>query len=275
MKRVILLCLLFETFVFVSGCKDAKTGIVIPEQVEKYPTTLNSEWEYETASYVAKYDKNGNIGNDSLAWPISYSVVRITSVNDSIYGEKNLLRFDFGSNLEYSTGTHWYRNNDNALEMVAYSGMERNWVTPKIKKTSPLLFLKYLSTRVMPETVLPLINDSIYFLKKNVLEYPLTVGKIWEIFLPDGLRINRTILGKSQFVYRETNTECFDIKSTYYRSNELDTQTDEHDYISLEYGLLKRETIIDSIPKTTVENPYGTGEFYRYKLTSILIRKSN
>jgi len=275
MKRVNLLYLLIGIFVFISGCKDPKTGIVIPEQVEKYPTALNSEWEYESTIFIAKYDNHGNLGADSLLKPIAYSLVKITAVNDSTYGEKNLIRFDFGSNLEYSTGTHWYRNNDNALEMVAYSGMERYWVTPKIKKSSPLLFLKYLSTRVMPETVLPLINDSIYFLKKNVLEYPLTVGKNWDIFLPDGLRINRTILGKSQFVYRESNTECFDIKSTYYRSNELDTQTDEHDYISLEYGLLKRETIIDSIPKTTVENPYGTGEFYRYKLTSILIRKSN
>lgn len=275
MKSGLIVFALFVGLLLFSGCKDAKTGIVIPETVAKYPTALNTEWEYETTTYVAKYDKNGNIGNDSLAWPISYSVVRITSVNDSIYGEENLLRFDFGSNLEYSTGTHWYRNNDNTLEMVAYSGMERNWVTPKIKRSSPLLFLKYPSTQVMSETVLPFLNDSIYFLKKNVLEYPLTVGKNWDIFLPDGLRINRTILGKSQFVYRETNTECFDLKSTYYRRNELDTQTDEHDYISLEYGLVKRETIIDSIPKTTAENPYGTGEFYRYKSTSTLIRKSN
>jgi len=86
----ILVCL-----VIFPGCKDPKTGIIIPDKVEKYPTALNTEWEYETASYVAKYDKNGNLGKDSLTWPISYSVVRITSINDSVNEEKNLIRFDF------------------------------------------------------------------------------------------------------------------------------------------------------------------------------------
>jgi hypothetical protein len=224
MKSDLIIFILIIGLLLVSGCKDPKTGIVIPETIEKYPTALNMEWEYETTNYVAKYDKNGNLGKDSLAWPISYSVVRITSTNDSVYGEKNLCRFDYGSNQEYSTGTHWYRNNDQTLEMVAYSGNERDRVTPKERKSNILTLFKYRSMQMMPAGELIPTNDSIYLFRKKVLEYPLIVGKSWDIFLPIGWRITRTILGKQLLPYRNGNVDCYDIKSIYYRGNGLDRQ---------------------------------------------------
>jgi len=132
-----------------------------------------------------------------------------------------------------------------------------------------------LLKNTFPDGIIFSPNDSTYINKRIVLQYPLAVGKSWDIFLPIGWRITRTILGKQLILYQNSNVDCYDIKSIYYRGNGIDKQTDEHDYISLEYGLVKRETIIDSLPLTTMENPDGTGEFVRFKITSTLIRKSN
>jgi len=271
MKPFFFLFTVIFVLAFLSGCKENKSGIVIPEKVEKYPTALNTEWEYETTTYIAKYDKNGNLGMDSLAWPTSYSVVRITSVNDSVYGEKNLIRFDFGSNQEYSTGTHWYRNSERTFEMIAYSGLERDWVTPIKRKSNKLAFLKYLSNNLLPNGALFSTKDSTYLFKKTVLEYPLTVGNSWDIYIAKDFLITKTIVEKKQLLFNGKSIECFDIKSIYNSAQDLDI----HDYISLDYGLVKRETIADSMEVTTTEFPNGTGEFLRYKSTSNLIRKSN
>ncbi|MCK9426903.1 MAG: hypothetical protein M0Q21_12770 [Ignavibacteriaceae bacterium] len=275
MKFNLAILTLIVVFVSLLGCKDPKTGIVIPETVEKYPTTLNTEWEYETASYVAKYDKNGNLGNDSLLQPTTHSILKISSINDSINEEKNLVRFDFSYKSESPIVNHWYRNSNSTFERIAFSGYSEVWVTPKIRKSDPLIFLKHLSRNLFPDGIIFSTNDSAYFSKKIILQYPLVVGKSWDVFYAKDYFISKTIVGKRLMIFNGTNVECFDIKSIYYRGNGLDRQTDEHDYISLEYGLVMRETIIDSLPLTTVENPYGTGEFLRYKSTSTLIRKSN
>lgn len=270
MKSAFAFSMIIFVFVFISGCKDPKTGIIIPEQVEKYPTALNTEWEYETASYVAKYDKNGNLGADSLAWPTSRSIVRIPSIHDSVYGETNLIRFDFGSNSEYSSGTHWYRNNDHSLEFIAYKGIEQARVTPRNNRSTSDI-LKYFSNHVSPDGMMFSKNDSIYIYKRTVLEYPLVVGKSWNIYGASNFSITKTVIEKIQLDFNNRKVECFDIKSV----NNSIRGIDMHDYISIELGLIKRETIIDSVELTTMENPEGTGEFYKYKSTSTLIRKSN
>jgi len=270
MKARVFLLSVFVSSLLLWGCKENKTGIVIPENVEKYPTALNTEWEYETTTYIAKYDDNGNRGRDSLAWPISKSLVRITSMQDSVYSETNLIRFNFGANSEYSSGIHWYRNNDHSFELIAYSGHERERVTP-IKKRNSLEFLKYFFNNLSPDGVIFSPNDSIYINKRTVLEYPLTVGKSWDIYGAFNFSITKTVVEKTQLFYNSSKVECFNIKSVYNSIGGID----EHDYISLELGLLRRETIIDSIEITTMENPNGTGEFIRYKSTSTLIRKSN
>lgn len=270
MKFNLVLLTLIVVFVSLSGCKDVKTGIVIPEKVEKYPTDLNTEWEYETTTYFARYDKFGNPGEDSLAWPISHAVVKITSVNDSVYGEKNLIRFDLATDRAYSSGTNWYRNNNLTLELVAYSGMWTDWVAPMKGKSNKLAYIKYLSSNLLPDRTLFSINDSVYLNKRIVLEYPLTVGKSWDVYGPNSFSITKTIIDKLQLDYSGTNIECFDIKSFYNSIRGIDV----HDYISMELGLVKRETIIDSVELSTTEDPAGIGEFYKYKSFSTLIRKS-
>ncbi|MFA6978979.1 MAG: hypothetical protein WC209_06600 [Ignavibacteriaceae bacterium] len=274
MKTISVLFTVIFISLLISACKDPKTGIVIPENVEKYPTMLNTEWEYETASYVAKYDKNGNLGADSLIWQISRSVVKIISVNDSIYGEKNLVQFGSNSNQGYIT-KKWYRNGEKSFELIAYTGFDYDNVLPKARKSYSLEYLKYLTYNLTPDGALIPTKDSIFQTRRTVLEFPLTIGKSWDIYLPIGWKITRTILGKKQFSYQNTIVECFDIKSLYNRGDGPDYQTDAHDYISLEYGLVKREAIIDSIEITSEQNPYGTGEFLRYRSTSTLVRKSN
>jgi len=275
MKLGFILFIAFAGLLFILGCKDAKTGIVIPETVEKYPTTLNTEWEYETASYVAKYDKNGNLGIDSLLQPMTYSILKISSVNDSVNGERNLIRFDFSYKSGVSVVKNWYRNSDNTFERIASSGYSEVWVTPKLKKSDPIHFLQHLLRNTFPDGIVFSPNDSVYINKRIILQYPLVVGKSWDVFITKDFFITRTILWKQLLPYRNGNVNCYDIKSIYYRDNGLDRQTDEHDFISLEYGLVKRETIIDSLPLTTVENPDGTGDFVRFKITSTLVRKSN
>ncbi|MDP1995365.1 MAG: hypothetical protein Q8K40_08990, partial [Ignavibacteria bacterium] len=61
MKSGLVLLLVFFSLLLVSGCKDAKTGIVIPETVAKYPFASGSEWNYNYTTIVSFYDDHGQI----------------------------------------------------------------------------------------------------------------------------------------------------------------------------------------------------------------------
>lgn len=269
MKSGFILLIVFVGLFLIPGCKDTKTGIVIPEQVEKYPTALNTEWEYETTTYLAKYDNSGNLGTDSLYKPISYTTLKITSINDSINEEKNLVRFDFTSNQEYSSGSRWYRNSDSSFERIAYSGNERDWITPKIKKSNSEIFLNSLSQDIFPDGIVFPNRDTPYISKFMTLQYPLAVGSNWQINVTPDWIVTKTIVGKKQLIFKGSNAECFDIRTLYSSVRGIDI----HDYISYDLGLVKREIIFDSTAFIGPDSP-DVLFWGKMKTTSNLIRKS-
>lgn len=269
MKSGLVLLLVFFSLLLVSGCKDAKTGIVIPETVGKYPTALNTEWEYETTTYLAKYDNFGNLSADTLYEPISYTTLKITSINDSINEEKNLVRFDYSSDQEYSSGIRWYRNSDSALERIAYSGNERDWVTPKIQKSNARVFLNSLSKNLFPDGIVFPNRDTAYISKFITLKYPLAVGSYWQFKVTPDWIVTKTIVGKKQMIFDGNNAECFDIRTLYSSIIGIDI----HDYINYDFGLVKREIIFDSTAFTGPDSP-DVLFWGKMKTTSNLIRKS-
>lgn len=270
MKSGLVLLLVFFSLLLVSGCKDAKTGIVIPENVGKYPIALNTEWEYETINYVAKYDKNGNLGVDSVLQPISYATVKITSVTDNINEEKGLIRFDCLSTLDSSKSSRWYRNSDSAFQMIWTSGFERDWVTPKMRNSKGFTFRNYLSKNLFPACLLLSAKDAFSSNNLVVYKYPFAIGNSWEIYPGAEGTSKRIILEKKHLSFKDNYFECFDIKLV----NESLHGIEYHDYISLELGLVKREITIDSAAFTVPDSPdilfYG-----KFRTTSTLTRKSN
>ncbi len=270
MKPSFFLLTVIIVLVFISGCKEDKTGIVIPEKVKKYPTALNTEWKYETINYVAKYDKNGNLGVDSVLQPISYATVKITSVTDSFYGENGLIRFDCLSTLDSSKSSRWYSNSDSAFQMIRASGFERDWVTPKMRNSKGLTFSNYLSKNLFPEGLLLSAKDASSSNNLVVYKYPFAIGNSWEIYPGAEGTSKRIILEKKQLSFKDNYFECFDIKLV----NESLHGIEYHDYISLELGLVKREITVDSVAFTGPDSPdilfYG-----KVRTTSTLIRKSN
>jgi len=270
MKSGLIIFVVFIGLLLFSGCKDAKTGIVIPESVEKYPTALNTEWEYETINCVAKYDEKGNLGVDSILQPISYSTVKITSVSDSINEEKSLIRFDFFSALDNSISTSWYSNSDTAFQRIWATGYERDWVTPKMRNSNGLTFINYLSKNLFPEGLSLSAQDASFTNNLVVYKYPFAVGNSWETYPGAEGTSKRIIIEKKQLSFKENYFECFDIKLV----NEPLHGIDYHDYISLELGLVKREIIIDSVAFTGPDSP-DILFFGKVRTTSNLIRKSN
>jgi hypothetical protein len=59
----------------------------------KYPTQLNTEWEYNTIMIFEHYDSTGNLDSSST-WDLDNTICKITNINDSLGNFSKLILFD-------------------------------------------------------------------------------------------------------------------------------------------------------------------------------------
>lgn len=131
MKSGLSVFVVFVGLFLFSGCKDANTGIVIPENVGKYPFASGSEWNYNYKTIVSFYDDHGQIVRDSV-FEESNVAVRVFSLNDSLPNLPHLIKIEtFSQTYPNAKGIIWYNQTDSALYWVAYNNTGAvPWVFP-------------------------------------------------------------------------------------------------------------------------------------------------
>uniref|UniRef100_A0A832G7R3 Lipoprotein n=1 Tax=Ignavibacterium album TaxID=591197 RepID=A0A832G7R3_9BACT len=239
----------------------------------KYPTQLNTEWEYNTIMLFEYYDSTGNIDSSSVM-DLGHTICKITNINDSIGNFSKLILFE-----EYDVATPtnihktWYVNADSGLYSIAYSNPGSSQIViPKQHLKSFEYFIQTVkSIGVAPAFYFGLSNsnqvsDSIQFYTypRKVLVYPLKIGSRWiELIEP---------------FYRERivrTTEIINCNGKDYNTYKIESEGDFkvifNDYINLTDGLIKREILIDSVAIISPISPDPQG-YYKFGSISNLVR---
>jgi hypothetical protein len=234
----------------------------------RFIPVLNSQITYRTTHLYEQYDDFGRI-NDTITYiDDEINVVEISSLNDSIPGYQNLIRFDTGPSK------NWYINNDTAFFAVAYNNPGSQWVFPKTSSK------KYLTVNEAKK-IISLINNDIMYSKSThidsiqyyeaprvVVKYPLYVGQKWvELSSPHFLARERVVKNVIPINTSGITYTCYEnvaeVSGLHLKII---------DYFNLEVGIVKRVILTDSLARTGPDNPdiIGWGKFTS---ESVLIQK--
>jgi len=272
MKKVLLSVAIF-TFIIIFGCKDTGVGF-IPTNNNIYPAKLNTEWEYNSVMITEYYDSAGNIYNRDTMY-FGNTIVRVIKINDTLKQFSNLIKFEsYDLSTPENKSYHWYLNSDTGFVTIAYSNPgSSQTVYPKIKEKRYLTFEEFKSLINSPEqnffsTPFKISTDSVlyYEIPRKVLAYPLAVNKRWvELILP---------WYRERYVDRIVNInfnglpiDCYEVKIDWPSYNNIEF----NDFVSTNYGLVKREILSDSIMFTSETSP-DSGSFGKVSSFSNLVR---
>ena len=101
------------------GCKGKVTGIESGNYSGKYPTNLNNQWEY--SNNISEKYLNFTGLDSSRSTDLPNTIVRITSVNDSLPGYKNLIKMEsYAADTPGLISEDWYLNTDSFFSIIAY-----------------------------------------------------------------------------------------------------------------------------------------------------------
>lgn len=263
-----LLLVLILSFI---ACSERSGRFVDPRH---YPFEMPSEWEYNTTYVIENYDSSGNLSEpDTII--TENTIVQIVSDNDSLGIYKNLYRLKSTdlSNPQFSENV-WYLDADSGLYIVAYSFAGSSQpVLPKEKYNSELEVIRNvlckLETKYFSLKITSANEDSIiYENPRKILKYPIYVGSNWQEMKTPFL-IERTVKETRQIVLNIGIFNCMRINRT---SNEpFWKHVTYDDYIDLNIGLILREMVVDSLPRTI--EPGDTIGYFKVNSISKLIRK--
>ena len=244
--------------------------------VEKYPTKLNMEWEYNTNTVIEYYDTLGNI-IDSDNLDIGNTIAKIINTKETLNSYKNLVKFEcYDVQTLNNKNYDWYANSDSGLFLVAYSNAgSTQWVIPKINSSRYLTIDELFSIIKSPapdfltsSTSNPMDSIIYYTIPRQALAYPLTINKSWIELVYPWYRERYVEKIVTEF-FQGQPVKCYIIKVNW---SGYDIEI--NDYISLEKGLIKREILADSVIITTPANP-ESGGFGRISSYSNLVRISD
>ena len=236
------------------GCKDKITGIETGGNSQKYPASLNNQWEYSNTLSTEFLDTAGNV-DDTNYLEIPNTFVRIASISDSIPGYNNLIKMEiYNIDTPGLISEDWY-SNDSVFSLIAYRNPGLSYpIIPKVR-TKKLLtlheFIELAKSMSLTFNISNISADSIQFYEspRIVLQYPLQIGSSWnELRVP--FYRNRTVTGTTTLQINDKSYECYIIEA---ESHEYKIKM--IDYVSLDAGLLKRELISDSLAVVTADSP--------------------
>jgi hypothetical protein len=266
--NALLICL-----ILLSGCKSNNVG-VDPDNNLKYPAKLNNQWEY-SSTMTNEYLDNSGLVNNTETIDLPNTIIRISSVNDSLPGYKDLVKIDaYNSDSPGSISENWYINNDSTFSVIAYRNAGTSYpIIPKshVKKYLTLAEFKKICEDLTFSLMInsDLADSVLYFAPPRVvLKYPLYTGAEWnELTIP--FYRDRIVKGITSLEVNNSYYDCFVIEADMKVPN-----LKMIDYISLQAGLIKREIISDSIAITGEGSPDTAIGYMKGHDVSILVNKN-
>ncbi|MFA6978978.1 MAG: hypothetical protein WC209_06595 [Ignavibacteriaceae bacterium] len=275
MKSGLILLLVFVCLLFISGCKDAKTGIVIPGTSTKYPFALNNEWEYKTVIKSEYYNKTGGF-DSTIIEDLGNTIVKVISTNQSLKSYNSLFIIEsFEVKTPQWKSKHYYLNADSGLYGIAYNNAGVAQVVIPKKSNSRYLTLKDFRNKFVDKTGLFFENyyspltDSVQFyeIPRKVLAYPFSVGDKWiELLIP--FFRERIVTGLVDISANNEIIRCYEIVGEM-----IGYKLVMKDYFAPNVGLVRRDIISDSLFISGPDSPDPTG-YAKSTFTSILVRKN-
>jgi len=259
--------------IIFNSCNESEQGIDPPLGGTKYPTKLNTRWEYNTTTTIEYYDSTGHIsGTETLDY--GNTVVKIIKINDTLGLYNNLVKFEtYDLSTPANIGYYWYSNTDTAFTAVAYlNAGPSQWVIPKINVNRYLTFEELKDLINSPEqnslsNPSLIISDSIiYETHRKVLAYPLAINKRWVELISPFFR-ERYVDKIVNVNFNGQPINCYEIKVDWSGFNKIEI----NDFVSLTHGLVRREILADSITITDPVHP-DSGLFGRISSYSNLVR---
>ncbi len=275
MKSGLSVFVVFVSLLLYSGCKDAKTGIVIPENVGKYPFAKNNEWEYKTVIKSEYYNKYGGF-DSTIIEELGNTIVRVISINQPLKSYDSLFIVEsFEVKTPQWKSEHYYLNADSGLYGIAYNnaGVAQG-VIPK-KSSSRYLTVKDFRDKFVHKTGLFFENnyyplsDSIQFyeIPRKVLAYPFSIGIKWiELTIP--FFRERYVTGVVDIQANNELIQCYEIVGEM-----IGYKLVMKDYFAPNAGLVRRDIIYDSLFISGPDSPDPIG-YAKSTFISILVRKN-
>lgn len=265
---------LITGLIVFAGCNGKNTGINPENNLNKYPAKLNYRWEYSTSMSNEFYDNTGNIDSTQTT-NLPNTTVKISSVNDSLPGYKNLIRIDaYNDASPGSVSENWYINDDTVFSIIAYRNAGSSY--PIIPKPSSKRHLTLAEFKEICQnlTFNFRINsnyaDSVRYFDppRVVLRYPLYPGAEWNELQSPFYR-DRIVIGTVSLKVNNVYYNCFIVEADM-----PELKLKMIDYISYQAGLLKREISSDSVALVSINSPDSAIGYLRGHDVSILVNKN-
>ena len=268
MTKLLIIILIALTFF---GCKDKISGFDSGNNLNKYPANLNYQWEYSSVMSTEYLNSYGGV-DSTQTLNLPNTIVKISSINDSVPGYKNLINFEYYNiDTPEEISEDWYSNSDSAFSAIAYRNPGASYpVIPKnpVKKYLTVEEFKRIAKNL---TFNNFINDDsiqYYDFPRVVLKYPLHVGLKWNELKTPFYR-DRIVKGTTTLTINGKYYDCYIIEADVQQF-----KLKMVDYVSLQAGLLKREIISDSLALVSSDSPDSAIGYVSGHDVSILVNKN-
>lgn len=229
--------ILFVSFISIlsSGCNENPT-IPAESVSNKYPLELNNEWNYEI-TIEEEYGREDTIVGKiekTMHWK-----AKVVAVNQQVDTFSNVTFVEYSNSYDSDyRDTVYYVNTDKELFLVLDAGA----IFTLSKKNADV---KENYNQHIMNMIIPFSNDTDYALEdaKILLQYPLEPGNNWYEYKPHSPEDTswlpkRVVEEKVNIETPAGNFSCFKVSRDFaYKAS---------DYISLKYGLVKREVVTNS-----------------------------
>ena len=270
MKPVILLLIAFTLW----GCKEKISGVDPGNNLVKYPAKLNYQWEY-SSTMSTEYLNNAGLTDSTQTIKLPNTVVKISSINDSLPGYKDLIKINsYNIDSPGSIFENWYINNDSVFSIIAYRNAGSSY--PIIPKSHSRRYLTISEFKEICKdltynfTLNSALDDSILYFNppRVVLKYPLYPGAEWTE-LKNPFYRNRIVKGTASLEINNNSYNCYIVEADMTVPN-----LKMIDYVSFQAGLIKREIISDSLGIVSADSPDSVIKYVRGYDVSTLVNKN-
>ncbi|MEJ2617363.1 MAG: hypothetical protein P8Z35_20595 [Ignavibacteriaceae bacterium] len=260
--------------IILFGCKGKNQGVDPENYSNKYPTNLNYQWEYSSTLTNEYLNNTGGI-DSTQTFQIPNTTVKITSINDTLPGYKNLVKIEaYNADSPGSFSEEWYTNNDSVFSIIAYRNAGNSYpIIPKPRNKKYLTLEEFKNICNYLSFIL-VINESsddsiqYFYPPRVVLKYPLYTGEKWNELKTPFYR-DRIVKGTTSIEVNKNYYNCYIIEADLTVPN-----VKMIDYVSLKAGLVKREIISDSIAIVSMNSPDSAVGYTRGHDISILVNKN-
>jgi hypothetical protein len=228
----------------ISSCDGNKN--VDFEKIYTYPTSIGSEWFYESELISRIYETSTSldvVDADTLKFIIHVKVEKDTILNDTMHVIQFISEIEeFG---RYSN--QYFFVDSEGLKAYAYSDDASHIF---VKKNLPQPFASFVNTNIWG----PSFSDNEDFIvfepkPRLNLKMPLELHSKWTYttpYNPLNLQIDKEIVGYETLKINNQSYSCYKITWIYLENKYFD-DTKINDWISKE-GLIKRQIIYDRTP---------------------------